>query len=71
MAEGRTRSMFLRDSAIVLVIIAGAAAIHQFEHHESVRNHVGVAADVETLTWRRHSPREVRSQASSAACGCR
>jgi len=41
--------MFLRDAAIVLVIIAVAAAIYHFKHHGSVRNHVSVAADVETL----------------------
>jgi hypothetical protein len=52
--------MFLRDSAIVLVIIAGAAAIYHFKHHESVRNHVGVAADVETPLWKR-GPSDITS----------
>jgi hypothetical protein len=41
--------MFVRDSVIVLAVIAGAVGIYQFKHHGSVRNHVGVAADTETL----------------------
>jgi hypothetical protein len=49
MAEGRTLGMFVRDSLIVLVVIAGAAAVYHFRHHNSVRNHVGVVADVDTL----------------------
>jgi hypothetical protein len=49
MAEGRTLGMFVRDSVIVLAVIAGAVGIYRFKHHESVRNHVGVVAGAETL----------------------
>jgi hypothetical protein len=49
MAEGRTLGMFVRDSVIVLAVIAGAVGIYRFKHHESVRNHVGVVVDADTL----------------------
>jgi hypothetical protein len=49
MAELRTRSTFARDSAIVLFAVSGAALIFHFKHHNSIRNHKGVATAAETL----------------------
>ena len=45
----RTRGTFVRDSAIVLIAVAGTAALYRFKHHNSIRNHVGAVVILDTL----------------------
>jgi hypothetical protein len=40
----------VRDSAIELIAVAGTAALYRFKHHNSIRNHVGAVAILDTLT---------------------
>jgi hypothetical protein len=39
----------VRDSAIVLIAVAGTAALYRFKHHNSIRNHVGAVVILDTL----------------------